>query len=115
MTLHEYLVLMPSKADKQSFAKRVKTSLNMLYFVVRGASRCPIETAMLIERETAGKVPVESTRPDLPWHIVRGYKVRVKSSIGTHKKGERVRPKQGRHANVPSAAKTLPVQSIPPS
>lgn len=54
------------------FARRCGCSLSHLKFVAYGAKQLSAELAIAIERESAGQVRVETLRPDITWHVIRG-------------------------------------------
>lgn len=61
-----------SRLDREAFAKAVGSTVGYL-MLVSSENATPGESlAINIERETEGKVPVEVTRPDVDWAVVRG-------------------------------------------
>lgn len=57
--------------DRAAFAARCGTSLQYLKFVGYKVKPCSLALAIAIERESAGRVRVETLRPDVPWHVIR--------------------------------------------
>ena len=68
--LKPFLLAMPMQ-ERLSFAERCQTSYPFLRNVAYGQKRAGETLAILIERESKGKVPCEVTRPDVPWYVLR--------------------------------------------
>jgi DNA-binding transcriptional regulator YdaS (Cro superfamily) len=67
-----------SHADREDFAKRCETNLRQILNIAYGCKPCAPELAINIERESAGKVRVETLAPKskknkrIDWHYIRG-------------------------------------------
>lgn len=73
--LKAYLRSLKGDDAKRAFAARCDVSLAHLRMVAYGAKRANESLAINLERETAGAVPVEVTRPDVDWAVIRGRAV----------------------------------------
>jgi DNA-binding transcriptional regulator YdaS (Cro superfamily) len=71
LSLLDYLKTM-EKEDRESFAASCGTTLGHLNNVAYGYKTCAEALAMAVERESAGKVRVETLCPDADWAVVRG-------------------------------------------
>jgi DNA-binding transcriptional regulator YdaS (Cro superfamily) len=58
--------------DQESYAKRCETTVGYLRKAISAKQRIAESTAILLERESGGAVPVESIRPDVDWGYLRG-------------------------------------------
>jgi DNA-binding transcriptional regulator YdaS (Cro superfamily) len=70
MDLLTYIKTLPP-ADRQAFARRCGTSPGHLNNVAYGYKKIGAALAIALERETAGRLAVETLRPDLDWHVIR--------------------------------------------
>jgi DNA-binding transcriptional regulator YdaS (Cro superfamily) len=61
-----------SYAELDHFARRTNTSVGHLRNVAGGHKSCGEDLAILIERETEGRVTCEDLRPDVLWSYLRG-------------------------------------------
>ncbi len=66
--------------QRRDFAKRCETSVGYLELVATGHRKMSGDLALLVERESGGDVPVETTRPQAAWEVVRG-KPQASSSV----------------------------------
>lgn len=76
--LKPFLMSMPLD-ERKSFAKRCETTYGFLVNVAYGYKRAGETLAILIERESKGRVPCEVTRPDVPWFVLRKPKTKPQS------------------------------------
>lgn len=70
MTLSEYLKTM-DKEGLDGLARRCGTSVGQLKQVAYGNRRASAGLAVSLDRETEGKIPCESLRPDIDWGYLR--------------------------------------------
>ena len=70
MTLHDYIQRL-AKDAREAMATRCGTSLGHLLQVAYGNRRASANLAIAIDRETCGRVPCETTRPDIEWGYLR--------------------------------------------
>lgn len=70
-TFRDYWLSMKPGPEREDFAKRCGSSVGYLNLVASGNARAGEGLAINIERESAGKVPVETTRPDVDWAVIR--------------------------------------------
>lgn len=74
-----------SLSDRELFASKCGTTFGHLNNVAYGHRSCGEDLAINIDRESDGKVPVETTRPDVDWAYLRGTTARpVSINTGTH-------------------------------
>lgn len=71
MNFREFWYGIP-KPDRAVFAERCNSTEGYLNLLASGHGKAGESLAMRIERESAGQVLVETTRPDAPWSVVRG-------------------------------------------
>ncbi|WP_341674975.1 hypothetical protein [Niveibacterium sp. SC-1] len=70
MELRDFFLGMTA-AERLDFARRCRTTPGHLRNVAYGKP-CGENLAIAIDRESAGKVPVETLRPDCDWAYLRG-------------------------------------------
>lgn len=58
--------------EQEAFAARCETTLGYLRKALSTKERIAESTAVLLDRESGGAVPVESVRPDVDWGYLRG-------------------------------------------
>lgn len=58
--------------DQTSYAERAGTTLGYLRKALSTKERIAESTAIALDRESGGEVPVESIRPDVDWSYLRG-------------------------------------------
>jgi DNA-binding transcriptional regulator YdaS (Cro superfamily) len=58
--------------DQVSYAERCGTSLGYLRKALSTKERIAESTAIALDRESGGRVPVEDVRPDVDWSYLRG-------------------------------------------
>lgn len=58
--------------DQESYAKRCGTTVGYLRKAISARQRIAESTAIALDRESGGRVPVESVRPDVDWSYLRG-------------------------------------------
>lgn len=61
-----------SAEQRADFAARCGTSVGYLNAIAGGFRKAGESLAIVIERESGGDVPVEVTRPDVDWSVIRG-------------------------------------------
>lgn len=71
MDIRAYLDKKPKGGQKQ-FALRCGISPAYLSQIASGVRPCPEKVAIAFERESAGEVPCETSRPDVDWAYLRG-------------------------------------------
>lgn len=71
MKLHDYLRSLPA-AERKDFATRCDTSVEYLLQIGSGKRTPKAQLAVLIERESGGRVACEDLIPDLDWAYLRG-------------------------------------------
>lgn len=79
--LRSYLQSLESKSEREAFAQRCGTSYNLMKQIAGGFRPAGESLAINIDRESAGRVPCETLRPDVDFAYLRG----------TAKKRERAR------------------------
>lgn len=72
MDLKTYLRTLPDESARLAFSERCGTSLKYLRMVAYKAKTIGESLALKVELESGGSVRVETLRPDVPWHVVRG-------------------------------------------
>jgi DNA-binding transcriptional regulator YdaS (Cro superfamily) len=66
------------EVDEQvAYAERSGTTLGYLRKALSTKERIAESTAIALDRESAGAVPVESVRPDVDWSYLRGTSKRA--------------------------------------
>lgn len=68
--LRQYLNSL-TRPEQEAFCTRCGTTLGYLRKAISMGQRLNGGLAVAIERETGGVVPVEVTRPDIDWSVVR--------------------------------------------
>jgi DNA-binding transcriptional regulator YdaS (Cro superfamily) len=58
--------------EQVAYAERCDTSLGYLRKALSTKERIAESTAIALDRESGGAVPVESVRPDVDWSYLRG-------------------------------------------
>lgn len=76
-SLSSYLNSLPSKEEKENFAKRCKTSLGYLRLITSGVRQCSATLAIDIDRESEGKVACEELCPNADFAYLRNSKDEV--------------------------------------
>jgi DNA-binding transcriptional regulator YdaS (Cro superfamily) len=71
MEFRDFYYAIPVK-DRPAFAGRVDSTVGYLNLLASGHKNCGEALAMRIERESNGKVRVESLCPSAPWDVIRG-------------------------------------------
>jgi DNA-binding transcriptional regulator YdaS (Cro superfamily) len=69
--LHSYLNNL-DPADQANFAQRCGTSVGYLRKAISKGQRIGEALCINLERESAGVIPCEDTRPDVDWAYLRG-------------------------------------------
>lgn len=64
-------------AEQVLYAERCGTTLGYLRKALSTKERISESTAIALDRESAGAVPVESVRPDVDWSYLRGTSKRA--------------------------------------
>lgn len=72
MTFREYWQSIKGEPARQAFAERCGSTLGYFKLLSCGHANCGPDLAIRIEAATDGAVTVESLRPDVPWHVIRG-------------------------------------------
>lgn len=72
-TLRTYLNSLPVP-EQHDFARRCQTTLGYLRKALYKGQRLGEKTAILVERESAGRITCEQLRPDVDWAYLRGTK-----------------------------------------
>jgi DNA-binding transcriptional regulator YdaS (Cro superfamily) len=85
MELKEFLKTM-SPVEQDDFAKRCGTTLGHLRNVAYGLRPCGESLAVNIDRESAGKVPCETSRPDVDWAYLRASSKKSPSRLNASRK-----------------------------
>ena len=83
--LRTYLNSLP--VDEQlAYAERSGTTLGYLRKALSTKERIAESTAIALDRESSGAVPVESVRPDVDWAYLRKPLKKVSSRLNTSRK-----------------------------
>jgi DNA-binding transcriptional regulator YdaS (Cro superfamily) len=61
-----------SLVEQESYATRCGTTVGYLRKAISAKQRIAESTAIALDRESGGQVPVESIRPDVDWAYLRG-------------------------------------------
>lgn len=72
MQFKEFFIGSLTPAERVDFAERCDTTVGHLSNIAYGDKTCGEDLAVRIDRESAGKVLVESLRPDVDWAYLRG-------------------------------------------
>lgn len=72
MTFRDFWLSIPTGAPRADFASRCGSTVGYLSLVASGHKKAGESLALNIERESNGAVPVETLRPDVAWHVIRG-------------------------------------------
>lgn len=70
-SLRKYLNSL-EREEQESYAKRSGTTVGYLRKALSTKERIAESTAIALERESSGAVPVEDLRPDVDWPYLRG-------------------------------------------
>ncbi len=65
-----------SAEGREQFAGRCGTTVPYMRHIVYGTRSVGGKLSVAIDRETGGRVPVESLSPDIDWAYIRGTSVR---------------------------------------
>lgn len=72
MQFKEFFIGTLTPAERADFADRCGTTVGHLNNIAYDDKTCGEDLAVRIDRESGGKVPVESLRPDVDWAYLRG-------------------------------------------
>lgn len=72
MQFKEFFIEGLAPAARADFADRCETTVGHLNNIAYGDKTCGEDLAIRIDRESGGKVTVESLRPDVDWAYLRG-------------------------------------------
>lgn len=72
MNLRDYWQSLKPESARQAFAEQCGSTLGYFKLLASGHAKCGPDLAIRIEAASDGMVRVESLRPDVPWHVVRG-------------------------------------------
>src|SRR4051812_47904102 len=64
--------------EQESYAERCGTTVGYLRKALSTKERIAESTAIALDRESGGQVPVEDVRPDVDWAYLRGSSPRSK-------------------------------------
>lgn len=72
MEFKEFFIETLTPPERADFAERCETTVGHLNNIAYGDKTCGEDLAVRIDRESGGKVVVESLRPDVDWAYLRG-------------------------------------------